>query len=273
MSSRHLLLVPAVCALAACPPRVDFGKDGEAKSPDELLRRIAVAETQVIGLKGDSKLTVEAPQGKGSTSAFIAVLHPAFLHVEQLDFFGRPQGVLVTDGTSFGLLDSQAGKYFRGPASPANLGRFLPVVLPPQELAAILLGRVPRIATTASQMGLDEKKGVYTLVLRRGEVTQRLEVDPKSGRVVHSTVEGMTAYELEFGDLSAYGPLTFPRELVLKVPAASTTLELRWREVTLNDATDLTLYDQAPPENVPVVELDARGAEVAPEPPPSPDAK
>jgi hypothetical protein len=177
--------------------------------------------------------------------------------------------VLVTDGTTFGLFDSQAGKFFKGPASPANLGRFLPVVLPPQELAAILLGRVPRIATTATRMGLDEKKGVYTLELTRGAVTQHLEVDPKSARVVHSTVEGMTAYELGFGDLETVGPITFPKELVLKVPAANTSLELKWKEVALNDSADMTLYDQAPPENVPVVELDARGAEVAPVQPPA----
>lgn len=260
---RWSLLVVAVACAACPPPRVDFGPDGEAKSPEDLLRRVAVAELQVVGVKGEAKLTVDAPQGKGSAAAFIAALHPASLHFEQLDFFGRPQGVLTTDGERFGLFDAQAGQFFRGPATPPNLGRFLPVVLPPAELAGLLMGRVPRLPGATATLGFDDQKQVYRLTLSRGSATQRLEVDPRSARVVRSTVEGVSAYGVEYGDLSALGPVTFPRRLVLSVPQASTTVELAWKELALNDSADLTLYDLSPPEGVPVVEVDARGQPVS----------
>lgn len=257
---RLAILIPALLVLPACPrPPLDFGRDGEAKSPEDLLKRVALAETTVVGVKGEGKLTVDAPQGKGSFTMFAGVLHPAFIHLEQLDFFGRPQGVLTTNGEDFGLYDAQAGQFFRGPATPTNLGRFLPVVLPAAELAGLLLGRVPRIPAQKMELSVDEKAGVYVLVLHRGPVTQTLHVAPPSYRVVKSTVTGAPAYDVEQGRVTAYGGVSFPKHLTLAVPQAHTRLELDWKELSVNEAPDLSLYDLAPPENVPVVDVDGEG--------------
>lgn len=257
---RGLLLVPLALVLAACPrPALDFGKDGEAKSAEEVLKRVALAESTVVALKGDGKLYVDAPQGKGSVALYVAVSHPALIHIEQLDFFNRPQGVLVTDGKDFGLYDAREAKYYRGPASPMNLGRFLPVVLPPAELAALMLGRAPRIPPETSALVVDAQLGVYVVTLKRGGVTQTLHVKPPSHRVVKSEVQGANAYDVEFGDIADYGAVTLPKFARLSAPTAKTTVELTWKDVTLNEPLDLTLFDLSPPEDVPVVEVDAQG--------------
>ena len=47
--------------------------------------------------------------------------------------------------------------------------------------------------------------------------------------------------------------------MVLSAREASTTLELLYKDVTVNEAPDLTLFDQSPPENVPVIEVDETG--------------
>lgn len=259
---RALALLPFVAVfLLGCPirPHLEFGRDGEAKSPDELLKRVAQAEAQVVAIKGDGKLYVDSPQGKGSVGLFVAVAHPAYIHIEQLDFFNRPQGVLVTDGKDFGLYDAKEGKYYRGPASPANLARFLPLVLPPAELASLMLGRAPRIPAESSTLSVDDKLGVYVLTLKKGPVTQVLHVQPPSNRVVKSTVEGVRAYDLEFSDIADYGAVTLPRRIQLVAQSAKTTVELTWKDVTVNEPPDLTLFDLSAPEDVPVVEVDESG--------------
>jgi hypothetical protein len=190
---------------------------------------------------------------------FVAVAHPAYIHIEQLDFFNRPQGVLVTDGKDFGLYDAKEAKYYRGPASPANLARFLPLVLPPAELASLMLGRAPRLPPETSTLAVDERLGVYVLTLTRGPVTQVLHVRPPSNRVVKSTVAGLRAYDVEFSDIAAYGAVTLPRRIQLVAPSAKTTVELTWKDVTVNEPPDLTLFDLSAPEDVPVVELDEEG--------------
>src|SRR3954471_18926009 len=93
------IIVPVALLLCACPTRVDFGKSGEPTSAEDLLKRVTVAESAVVSVKGEAKLRVDSPQLKGVVTLFAAVTHPAYVHLESLDFFGKPQGVLVSDGT------------------------------------------------------------------------------------------------------------------------------------------------------------------------------
>jgi hypothetical protein len=256
------VLVPLL--FTACPPRrVDFGKDGAPTSAQDLLARVTYAEKQIISMKGDGRLGVDSPQGKGSVTLFAAVTHPSYVHIEQLDFFGRPQGVFITDGERFGLYLAQEGKFFRGPATAANLSRFLPVVMPPAELAAVMLGRAPRIPIDDLEMRFDDSLQLFVLTLHRGKVKQILHVQPPSYRVVKSTAENLNAYELEFSDLTTFNadtqPVVAPKTAALDAKVAKTRVELVWKDVTVNEAPDLTLFDLAPPEGVPVVEVDENG--------------
>lgn len=241
--------------LAGCPPPpVDFGKDGEPKSVDELLKRVEAAELSVSSLKGDAKLKASVDEKGGSAGLYVAVAEPAMLHLEVLDFFGRPQSVLTTDGERFGLYDGQHGKFYKGPATAANLSRALPVHIPPKELAALLLGRVPRVQEPP-RMTFDAAKRVFVVTL--GD-RQRLEVSPPSYRVVKSELPG--AYSVDMGDIEQLGGVTMPRHAALR--SGGTALELSYKDIELNVKPDPALFDMSPPEDVPVVELDAFGAEV-----------
>ncbi|MGV3619760.1 MAG: DUF4292 domain-containing protein [Archangium sp.] len=249
-----LLFVPIAMVLSACPPKhVDFGRDGEPKSAEDLLKRIEFVEAQVTSIKGDAKLFVDSPQGKGSVTLFVGVAQPSLVHIEQLDFFGRPQGVFVTDGERFGLYQAAENTYFRGPATAPNLGKFLPVVMPPSELASVMLGRAPRIAHESLSMRFAD--GLFVLTLKKGSVTQTLHVQPPSYRAVKSAVEGIDAYELAFSDIED----NFPKTVFLKAAKAKTSVELSLKSVTVNEEPDLTMFDLQAPEDIPVVEVDGTG--------------
>jgi hypothetical protein len=262
MPVRHRNTLPALLLLAtaACVRApLDLGPEGEAKSPEELLRRIALTEATILQVKGEGKLMLQTPQGRGAATVFAAALHPAYVHLEQLDFFGRPHAVLTSDGDTFGLFDVQAGEFFRGPASAENLARFFPIALPPRELAALLLGRVPRIAAESMELRFDDRARTYVLVLRRAGVTQTLHVAPPHYRVIKSSVVGAPAYDLEAGDVEPFGGVTFAKHLTLSAAQTQTAIDLRWTELVVNETIDLTIFDGTPPENVPVVDLDALG--------------
>ncbi len=260
------MLLLVLAGTLGCPrlPPLDYGKDGPALDAADLLKRIAVSESQVFSVKGDARLLVDSPQGKGSVSLFVAVLHPAFIHIEQVDFFGRPQGVMVTDGERFGLYDAQQGKYFRGPASVANLARFLPIALPPKELAALLLGRVPRVPGEASDFSIDEPTRSYRLALTRGAITQRLLVSTGTHRVTQSRISGTDTYAIDADEVTSFGAAELPKHLVLDALTAKTKVELFYKDITVNETPEVTLFEIEPPENVPVVEVQADGREVGP---------
>ena len=253
-------LVPVLLAMGCPRPRLDLGPDGAARSSQELLKRVDLAESAVVSVRGEANLAIDGPQGKGSTALFVEVAPPNRVHLEQLDFFGRPQSVLVSDGERFGFYDGQAARYFRGPASRSNLERFVPIALPLGELVAILLGRVPRMKGEPSEFRLDERRGVYALSLSRDGYSQVLEVQPSSSRIVHSAVTPAgAAYGLELSDVRQLGGATFPFRVRLVSEEKKTTLELKWKSPVLNQPSDPALFEAAPPEGVPVIEIDGEG--------------
>jgi hypothetical protein len=256
--------------LLGCPKRIEFGPEGPIQDPEKLFELTSQAQANVLTLQGDAKLRVDSPQGNGTLSMFVAISRPSLLHLETFDFFNRPVAALVSDGQRFGLYQTEGHVFYQGPASPENVSRFLPVVLPSEELVAVMLGQVPFIPAERKTLEVDWDKGVYVLKLFRGGVTQTLHVHTLLHRVVRSEVRGVPGYDLAFDDLKEKGGVVFPKEVKLIAEVAGTELRLRYSDVTLNGPPDLTLFELAPPEGARVVEVDARGREIQPAPVPSP---
>ena len=264
-----------VLLCSACPKRLEFGPEGRIEDAPTLYQHVRERQAQVVNLEGDAKLRVESPQGSGTLGTFLAITRPGLIHLETYDFFNRPVASLVSDGARFGVYQAQGNTYFQGPSSPENVSRFLPIVLPSEELVAVMLGQVPLLPPETMTLALDEKERVYVLTLVRGAAKQTLRVDPRHLRVVKSEVRGVPGYDLAFEDFKQRGELLFPGKVILTASQADTRLELRYTEITLNGRPDLTLYELTPPEGAKVVEVDAQGRElpgggqVSP-PPPAP---
>jgi outer membrane lipoprotein-sorting protein len=252
---------------AGCPKRIDFGSTGEIKDVGVLLKLTDEAESKVRSIKGEARSRVNSPRSKGAVNLFVAASRPTLVHLEFLNFFGKPQAVLVSDGKSFGLFNSDEGKYYRGPASPTNLSRILPVPMPVQELAALMLGLAPRISAEPVSLSIDAEARTYLVTLARGPVVQRLWIDPSSYRVLRSELTGERAYLAVFEDFTDAGGATYPRKIILDAPNPAAHLELRYRDAEVNSKLDPSLFKLEPPPGVPVVELDEDGRESTSAPP------
>ncbi len=244
--------------LMGCPRRIPTGPL-EAIAPADRLALIARQEQQIFSVKGQARIQFDGPSGKGTVTLFVAVARPRWIHLESLGFFGQPQAILVSDGETFGLFQAQESKYYRGPASPENISRFLPIVLPGHELVTILLGGAPRIGGEATALKVLRDPAAYELKLTDGSVTQSLIIDPVDDRVIKSEVRGIDGYDLFFDDFERAVAPALPLRIRLSAPAASTTLELRYQDVEINHKLDVSLFSQHPPAGVPIVEVDSRG--------------
>ena len=185
--------------LAGCPPRVDVRS---APPPDAtaLLAEVDATDARVAALQSQAKAHLDARSKKGNVQMFVAVAAPASVHLEVLDFFGKPSGILISDGRRFVMLASDTGTWLRGAATAENVARVLPVSLPPEELVAMLLGRAPRLADPAPTLLVDSAENVFRVTLRAGGRTQELWVDPTHKRAVRSQVDGPGGYTLSFAD-------------------------------------------------------------------------
>jgi len=255
-----------VLVCSGCPKRIEFGPEGPIEDAERLYQLVKESQGNVVSLQGDAKLRVESPQGSGTLSLFVALSRPGLLHFETFDFFNRPVASLTANQERFGLYQTEGNTWYEGPASPQNISRFLPVVLPSEELVAVMLGQTPLIPAERMTLALDRDEGVYVLTLHRGQVSQKLQVHTKYHRVVRSEVRGVPAYDLAFESFEQRESFVFPKRISLRVPQAKTQLEVRYTDVALNAAPDLTLFELTPPEGAKVVPVDESGREVPPVP-------
>jgi Domain of unknown function (DUF4292) len=238
-------------ALAACPPRVDVRS---TPPPDAmaLLGEVDAIDARVAALQSQAKVRVEGGTRKGNLTAFVAVAAPASVHLEVLDFFGRPSAILVSDGQRFVLFQAETGVWLRGPATPDNLARILPVALPPEQLVAMLLGRAPRLQDDRPELQIDAEANAFRVQLRAGEQSQQLWVDPGLRRVVRSQLSGPGGYGVTFEDFTEVRQVPFPRKLSFSGPA---TVVLEYTDPRLGEVPPESLFRAEPPTGARVEEV------------------
>jgi hypothetical protein len=228
--------------------------DGEA-----LLTEVRAEEQKVFSLKGDATVVGEMPAGKGSGTLFVAARAPLSVHLEQLDFFGRPQSVLVANANEFGLYQSEPGVFYRGPPTAQNLARFLPVPLEPEPLVSALLGRVPRFdGAKVTQVESDGKQYVLSLSGPFGDA--KVWVDRGIRRASRVEMGGAWPCDFLFEDMRNIGSSTFPHRVTLSAPKQDTRLEVRYRDMSFNETLDEKLFQPAAPEGATVKAVSADGA-------------
>jgi hypothetical protein len=264
---RHLrdaTLAVALLALCACPPRPPVEPKLRA-DPALLLDEVVAAQKATERVEGTARVKIESPDVKGTVNAFLAAERPARLHVELLDFFGNPAAVLVADGDRFGYYDARRRTWYEGDATAENVSRFLPVALPPWELATILLGSAPVLEGEAADVV--DRRGAVDLVVRGGDLVQTLGVGEalavESSRVrAAGDANGPSPrYDLSFERFTRAGGVRFPNEVRLDAPRARASVRVSWKpDVEVNGQARPELFALHPPQGAKVVELPPGGA-------------
>ena len=261
MRSQRLIAAAALAALAACgPPRApppDLSLD-----PAELLAQVKGAQGRVRSVRGEARVRVDGEGMKGSVRELVAAEKPDRLRVDTLDFFGNPVAQLATSGGRFTLYDARAKVVYRGAATPANLSRLVPLPLPADALVTILCGSAPLVDGRPERA--EPGQGIVVLALAADGRTQRLEIGEHAA-IERSERTGPGAYDLRFEHFRSRPGGRLPNDLVLRSAAPRVVLELHWSEVEVNADVEPALFRIEPPRGVRVVDLDAAGAEAAPD--------
>lgn len=265
-----LLVLAAACARV---PPATLSRD-----PSALLDQVRASQARVQRVRGAAHLRIASPSFSGAVTEFVAAEKPDRVHLETLDFFGNPVAVLVAAGGRFGFHDARANVFYRGDATPENVSRLLPVVIPVEELVVILCGSAPVLPGTPLEV--TPRDDLLLLTIGLGDVGQRLAIGERAAvewsRVRRATTAAggavgdvAPAYDLEFGGFELRSGIRFPSEVKLDAPSGKSRIQLAWRnDVQVNAELEQALFRFEPPRGARVVEL-AHGAPVpvAPEPP------
>jgi hypothetical protein len=217
-----------------------------------LLAEVDTVDAQVARLQSQAKARIDARGKKGNVQLFVAVAAPASVHLEVLDFFGKPSGILISDGQRFVMFASETGVWQRGAATAGNVARVLGVSLPPDQLVSMLLGRAPRLADPAPTLAVDAEENLFEITLHQGGRAQQLWVDPTRKRVVRSRVVGPGSYTLTFGRFEDVQGTPFPRSIGF---TGEGSVALDYTDLRLGEQPDPALFTPEPPPGVPVEQV------------------
>jgi outer membrane biogenesis lipoprotein LolB len=256
LAAARLAPVLAAVLAAGCIPRrppPDLSAD-----PGELLAQVRRAQAQVVRVQGDVRIRLHAPR-KAAFRGFAAAERPDRLHLEALDFFGNPAGVLVASGGRFAFFDARANTVYTGEATPENLSRLVPVPVSAEELVAILLGSAPLPDVRPAEATADDGHLRLRLEEDGATVTAWIGAHALVDKAVRAAGGGSApgSWRVEFSDHRAHGDAWFPEYFALRSDAAKVRLELTWAQVEVNGAIDPALFELRMPKGARVVEVGA----------------
>ena len=225
-----LFLAPlALLLLAAGCPKAPVAA-GPPPDPGALYFQAKKAHLVPETLSCDAKAFVDAPENGGRYALHLSVKRPASLRIEALTPMGDPAAVLVADRGRFALLDLRNNVFYRGPATPENLSRLIPVPLRDEELVSLITGDVPELPGGRPENATREGDG-YRLVIAAPLIQQEVLLggDLRVVQVRRSDPGGKLLWSINLDEHDDSSGAQVPRLVHLEVPASQTKVDLRLR--------------------------------------------
>lgn len=232
-----LLVLLSACA-GKLPPTIPLSSDQQGDA--EGLLTAFLQTRPPPGLDADIRLGWDVLASKGTIDASLQLQPPAFVRFTATDPLGRALFIVVSDGTSFTMVDSRVGRVYQGRTASQfwhskvpevlraeDLFFFLSGTLPPRKPPLVSLGQNPE-RTGFWYVWRDERTMDHHILVDRQQrrLDRHLLVDPQGDLVVEVRY-------LAYGEDRAAGG-NWPRQLEITGKAVSGTLSLQVEKVYPN---------------------------------------
>ncbi len=236
--------------LAACArlPAAPAGDRPLIASADELLQQLQERAAAVTGLKARGNVAVTSPQKNYSGNILLTAVKPDRLRVDILNFWGQSLVTFVNDGQEMKLLVYGDSKLYRGPATPANLSRFLPVVISQEDFLAALTGHLafPRYEKPVLLPNPDPAVYFLELTDRQSQEKVKLTVEAKTLHLLSAqwfSLQGQETLRAEFSNFLLSGGVSGPSDIRLTAAEEESQVRVRYRDVTFNAPVAAEAWD------------------------------
>ena len=232
-----LLLVSLTsCARLPTAPRAVHP---QVSSAADLLQKLQDQAAACNSLKARGTVAVMSPQKNYSGSALLTAAKPARLRVDILNFWGQSLHSFLTAGQEMKLLVYGDSKLYRGPATPSNLRRFLPVVISQEDFVAALSGHIAYQNYDNPILQQNSEPTVHRLELtnRAGQEKVILTIDAPTLYVISAqwfSNAGEEMLRAEFGNFLSSGGFSGPSDILLASGDRENSVRLRYRDLTYN---------------------------------------
>ncbi len=240
-----LLLCLAACARLPTAPVAERLPVGSA---DELLKQLQARAAAVTGLKARGNVAVTSPQKNYSGNILLTAAKPAKLRVDILNFWGQSLVTFLSDGQEMNLLVYSDSKLYKGPATPENLRRFLPVVVSQEDFLAALTGHIAFQHYGKPVLLSSPDPAVYLLELTGRDLPEKVKLTVDAQTLQLLTVQwfspqGPETLRADFSNFLSNSGISGPSEIRLVSGDGENQVRVRYRDVTFNAPLTATAFN------------------------------
>lgn len=262
-----VLTLIVLLSLVGCATRPPAPAPIEAllphRSPQSLLVPLDRHWHRVSALRAMARLAVTSPEGRYSTRQTFLWQRPSLLRLDVVSVLGQPAMTLVADAQQAAIYYPQQGVFFHGPATAANLARFIGLPLDAQDVAHLLTGDVRLLSQPpGGSLAVQVDRGAYLVRFldQAGELVQDLWIESDQelpSRVVRYTTQAVPVVDVSYTDFRVLTEaFSFPFQVVVWLPQAQTELRLQYLAVDLNPDLPDNVFQLSPPTGVRVAPLE-----------------
>lgn len=251
----------ATCAwlLGACATVPGGPLAGQPPSAGQAVERLEVRRQAARSFSMQGEIQGQNSAGELSGEQRIMGSFPDRLRAEVMGPFGRPALLLLCDGARMAVLAYGENKAYQGPASRANVARFLGLALTPAEVYALLSGSAPLIGLAPQQARLldSSQAGRAVLQVKSGDLEQGLIFSLDDYAVFESWVSdraGGNSLSARFEAFSNLAGGRYPRRIKLS-DQEGRSLVLDSDQLAINPSLDDKLFEPTLPPGVEVIQL------------------
>lgn len=233
------------CA-SGCPGR-EFVRPYPPPKPETLVAYVRDVRERVPNLRAETRSDVRFGKERINLTVNIAAEWGGRLRFQAISPQGGTAADLASDGEMYCFLDVQKNCGECGTATAANVGRILGIAMPPDDVVAALVGATPVLPGAAATLRWDPREGREVLELRRDDLSQRIELQPRDDGGWNVTFAELrradeVVWRIRHRDFHAVGRAWLPGKSLIEDPRAKEDALIVWKEQEVDVALPEAIF-------------------------------
>lgn len=180
----------------------------------------------------------------------------SYLRLELLPIMGPPDFFLTANPRELKILLPGKGEFYQGRPTGTNLSRFLPWRFDLNEIIAVLAGTCPPLTGEVRYSRCAEKNGPCVEMKAPSGMSQTIELESKGRmkKIERRDEAGNILYSAEFAEYEDGSPIA--GKITINIGDGATSLTIRYSDLKIEKAKDLSVFDLPLPAGFKTVLLD-----------------
>jgi hypothetical protein len=215
----------------------------------------AVAEDDILSTT--AQIDIVTLYGYHPVKAALIIKKPSYLRFELLPVIGTPDFFLTASPEKMNIFIPSKGEFYYGKPTQANLAKFLPWQFNIEDIVMIFVGTYPSLKEKIiSYQSYHENNFLRIEMKAPSGCSQIIWVGENNRlrKLVRNDKYGKEIYNVKYDH---YEPQSLiAGEISISMADGITSLSIKYSDIKIEKASDLSIFDLPIPDNVKVIMLD-----------------